>query len=350
MGQKVGGYRRKAAYGQETVSLPTSVWKAKGDRAWRFEVNPEGRVGWNRGSAGTTGKTYGETLSQGRGLRKEVEEVRKLFGCESNGLGRKGRPWRGYTVHGEYTYTPGEPKPRVGPRPETPGESTGAPRGRKGKKPKKKRIQPYVEADFQAARSRLTRKYEGRRGAKVERKRRNLKERRKEKGLEAEKKERALVLGPSTKRRKAGERCEAVTLSGILPTAERRTKLIASELEHGLNHMEVRRGVESLRTHHAKSSQFGRIQPGAGEGAHGYYGYKVRVKGPLGGARRTMTYVIRNGTVPLGTKSARRREGFEHAKTKIGTLGIKVTYCYGIGSRPEGKRSEVKSRPEGKRS
>jgi hypothetical protein len=336
MGQKVGGYRRKAAYGQETVSLPTSVWKIKGDRAWSFEVNPEGRVGWNRGSGGTTTKTYGEALSQGRGLRKEVEEVRKLFGCESNGLGRKGRPWRGYEVHGEYTYTNQERKGSVENRsvgPETQGEPVGAPTGSKGKKPKKKRTKAYVEADFQAARSRVTRKYEGRRGAKVERKRRNLKERRKEKGLEAEKNERALVLGPSTKRRKAGERCEAVTLSGILPTAERRTKLIASELEHGLNHMEVRRGVENLRTHHAKSSQYGRIQAGAGDPKHGYYGYKVRVKGPLGGARRTMTYVIRNGTVPLGTKSARRREGFEHAKTKIGTLGIKVTYCYGIGSR-----------------
>jgi hypothetical protein len=99
--------------------------------------------------------------------------------------------------------------------------------------------------------------------------------------------------------------------------------------------MEVRRNRENRRNHHAKSSQYGRkkrTQGGEGKGEkYGYYGYQVMVKGPLGGARRTMTYVIQNGTVPRGTKKARRVTNQEHAKTKIGTIGVKVTYCYGRG-------------------
>jgi len=155
--------------------------------------------------------------------------------------------------------------------------------------------------------------------------------------LEGEKKERKLVLGYSSKRVKGTERCEAVVLSGRIPTGHRRTKLIVRELEHGLNHMEVMRNRENRRTHHAKSSQYGRKKVGGqdygkrSKEKYGYYGYQVRVKGPLGGARRTMSYVIQNGTVPRGTKKARRTADFEHAKTKIETIGVKVTYCYGRG-------------------
>jgi len=175
------------------------------------------------------------------------------------------------------------------------------------------------------------RKYEARRGGKVERRRQNLKTRRKAKGLEGEKRERLRVLGPHSKRVKAEERCEAVALSGRMPTGERRTKLRVRELEKGLNHMEVRRSVEALRTHHAKGTVYGRKTREAAPHSGGYYGFKVRVKGPLGGARRTRTYVIRKGTIPSGTTQARRRESTEHAKTKIGTLGVKVRYTYGLG-------------------
>jgi Ribosomal protein S3, C-terminal domain len=322
MGQKVGGYRRNLPYGKETVRLPERKKETRipeGTRSWRREVNPEGYVGWNRGSGGTTEKTYGEALSRGRKRRQEVEEVRKSMGGESNGRGRKGNPWTGYVVYGEYTY--GERGSE---------NQAGEASGRK-KKGKKKRTKPYVEKEFQVGRARVGRKYEARRGGKVERRRKNLKRRRKEKGLEGEKNERIRVLGPGTKRRKAEERCEAVALSGRMPTGQRRTKLRVRELEKGLNHMEVRRGVEALRTHHAKGRVYGRKTREATQGSGGYYGVKVRVKGPLGGARRTRTYVRRKGTVPSGTTKARRRESTEHAKTKIGTLGVKVTYTYGLG-------------------
>jgi len=325
MGQKVGGYRRNVPYGETSLRLGTGSHETKESPvSWRFQVNPKGRVGWNRGTSGTKEKTYGEGLSEARRLRKEVEEVRKVFGCESNGLGRKGTKERGYEVYGEYTYDD-----RGGKGSESGEEPTKRKAKNEGKKKKiLKKI--YSEKEIHVARERVRRKYERHRKTKIQRKRTNLKERRKEQGLEGEKKERNSVLGYTTKRRKPTERTEAIALSGVLPTGKRRTNLIVRELEHGLNHMEVRRNREKRRGYHAKSHQYGRKTEGENK-KHGYYGYQILVKGPLGGARRTMTYVIQKGTVPRGTKKARRRVSSEHAKTKIGTIGVKITYCYGRG-------------------
>lgn len=352
MGQKVGGYRRKVPYGQKTVRIHTEKPKTekKVPRSWRFEVNPEGRRGWNRGTSGRVGsqeKAYGSSLNEGRRLRKEVEELRKGFGCVTNGLGRKGTKETGYQVYGEYTYEDrrprGEGKTQEGEesqKEEGKGEKGGKP-GKEKKKGKVGRKTFATEKEFRTtrerARERLRRKAERQRKAKVERKRTNLKERRKEEGMEGigyAKKERKSVLGYTTKRKKPSERAEAIALSGCLPTTERRTKLIAKELEAGLNHMEVRRNRENLRTYHSKREEYGRKKEREGQEKRekaGYYGYQILVKGPLGGARRTMTYGIQKGKVPRGTKKARRTTSFEHAKTKIGTIGVKVTYCYGLG-------------------
>jgi len=317
MGQKVGGYRRNVPYGESTRRRGSKA--ERGKTSWRFDVNPKGRVGWDRGTSGRSEAAYGASVSEGRRLRTEVEEVRKVFGCESNGLGRKGTKERGYQVYGEYTYED--------PSLQSPGKEVEATSGKKKKALKKR----FSETDLSVARERVRRKYETVRKAKIHRQRRNLKERRKEKGLEADKKERGLVLGYSTKRSKPSGRTEAVALSGRLPTGQRRTKLLVRELEHGLNHMEVRRNRENLRTYHGKHPRYGRKTEKDADPQYGYYGYQLRVKGPLGGARRTMTYRIQKGTVPRGTKKARRTVASEHAKTKIGTLGVKVTYCYGRG-------------------
>jgi hypothetical protein len=117
----------------------------------------------------------------------------------------------------------------------------------------------------------------------------------------------------------------------VIPTGQRRTNLLVRELENGVNHREVRRNREKRRRYHEKRKEGGRKKEEEKEKKKGYYGYQIRVKGPLGGARRTRTYGIQKGKVPRGTKKARRRETSEHAKTKIGTLGVKVTYCYGLG-------------------
>jgi hypothetical protein len=332
MGQKVGGYRRNVPYGHET-SLLSGEDQGKKERGWMFDVNPNGRVGWNMGTSGRKEKEYGKSLSDGRRLRKELEEVRRASGCESNGLGRKGTKETGYVVYGEYTSgSLGKGKPG----------STQV-NGQDARAKKRSRLSSKLRetSELLVARERVTMNYEKKRQVKVERKRTNLKDRRKEKGLEGDKEERRSVLGYSSKRMKAEERAEAIALSGRIPTAKRRTNLIVRELESGLNHMEVLRNRESLRTHHAKSSRRGRKRLGevdnrgsrkeAGVKKGGYYGFNVTVKGPLEGARRTMAYVIQLGTVPRGTKRARMMMTHEHAKTKVGTVGVRITYCYGRG-------------------
>jgi len=322
MGQKVGGYRRNVPYGHETNLLSTTNGGVNGAR---FEVNPKGVVGWNRGTSGVKECDYGENLSDARRLRKELEEVRRVSGCESNGLGRKGTKQTGYVVYGEYTTS--EKKAKAGSAQTT----------RQAKQNHKGRDANEV----MVAMERVVMTFEKKRNVKVERKRTNLKKRRKAKGLEGDKEERRSVLGFSSKRVKGDERCEAIALSGVIPTTKRRTNLIVRELESGLNHMEVLRNRESLRTHHAKSSQSGRKRLGmmspiksdgtTGVSKGGYYGFNVTVKGPLEGARRTLAYVVQIGTVPRGTKRARMMITHEHAKTNVGTVGVRVTYCYGRG-------------------
>ena len=324
MGQKVGGYRRNVPYGKETRLL---------SQGWTFEVNPKGRVGWNTGTSGRKEKEYGEELNESRRLRKELEEVRKLYGCESNGLGRKGTKQTGYTVYGEYRS--GENKPS---------STSGA--KLKGYKTRRNEDQLIVALE------RVVRSYEAKRKCKVDRKRTNLKDRRKKKGIETvwnEKEERKSVLGYSSKRRKAEERCETIALSGVRPVAQRRANRMVRELEGNMNHIEILRNREGLTTHHARSSQYGRKRLGEVDPMNlihsqnkeneetdsskkgGYYGLNVTVKGPLEGSRRTLSYVVQRGTVPRGTKRARIMMSHEHAKTTYGTLGVRVTYCYGRG-------------------
>jgi hypothetical protein len=339
MGQKVGGYRRNVPYGKETRLL---------SQGWTFDVNPTGMVGWNRGTSGRKEDEYGESVNESRRLRKELEEVRKLYGCESNGLGRKGTKRRGYTVYGEYrsgatnSNLTGTSYASVANAANVTKESN--PLKSKGYKTRSDRNELNVALE------RVVISYEKKRKCKVDRKRKNLKERRKEKGIETvlnEKEERKSVLGYSSKRRKAEERCETLALSGVLPVTQRRTNLIVRELEGNLNHMEILRNRESLRTHHARSSQYGRKRLGEVQGVMnqngdveqkgmeikkgGYYGFNVSVKGPLEGSRRTLAYVIQRGTVPRGTKRARIMISHEHAKTTYGTIGVRVTYCYGRG-------------------
>jgi hypothetical protein len=367
MGQKVGGYRRNAKYGRKTVRIRTEKeWrgnqmegKAEGiGRSWRFEVNPKGRVGWDMGNARRTEKEYGASLSQGRRRRQEVEELRKHFGCTTNGLGRLGDGKRGYQIYGEYTYRDypkqsrqdsrgkaskvegGESKEGEGSAPaSTP--ATNPVRTRAWTKAMEGRKTFETQQDFKKARKkarrRLKRKREKERQVKVERKRKDLKRRReRNRILRKEKEQRKARLGRQSKRRKGEERVDGVVRSGVRPMTERRSKLIAKELEGGRKHTQSRREIEKLRKAKAKNPRTGRKsrkeaelqKQGAGR-KRGFYGYQVVVKGPLGGARRTMKTRIQEGTVPRGTKEARRRTGSEHAKTSIGTIGVKVSYCYG---------------------
>jgi hypothetical protein len=68
----------------------------------------------------------------------------------------------------------------------------------------------------------------------------------------------------------------------------------------------------------------------------GYYGYKVTVIGTRGGSRRTKKSVRWRGTVPKSTKGARIGSAEGVAKTTVGTMGVRVEYCYELGESDEG--------------
>lgn len=298
MGQKVGGYRRNVPYGKETRLV---------SEGWGFKVNPKGRIGWNIGTSGRKKGEYGNTLNDSQLLRKEREEVFGNKNVVSNGLGRKGTKERGYTVYGEY-------------------------RIRKGKEERSKTVE-----ERERALERVVMHYERTRGTTVNRERVNLKERsRKEENnwVQTEVAERKTVLGSSSKRQYGEERCYVVARSGRRPVTGRRTKLVTIELESSLSQIDIIRNVESIVRHHGRSSANGRKRLGEVETSGnqgGYYGRNLTVKGPLEGSRRTLAYTIQIGTVPRGTKRARIVESHEHAKTTYGTLGVRVTYCYGRG-------------------
>jgi hypothetical protein len=57
-------------------------------------------------------------------------------------------------------------------------------------------------------------------------------------------------------------------------------------------------------------------------------GYRVEVKGTLNGGRRTRTHVRNQGKVPRGDREATRGVSRIHAKTKVGTMGVRCTASY----------------------
>jgi hypothetical protein len=119
----------------------------------------------------------------------------------------------------------------------------------------------------------------------------------------------------------------------------------------GREHRKARRSVEARRKAHGRKSRYGRSygyggfstrqrspdQDGsatfssAAQRLGGYYGYRVTVTGPLNGSRRTKRWEKGMGTVPSSSKASRRGTAEGVAKTSVGTRGVQVTYCYGLG-------------------
>ena len=254
-----------------------------------------------------------------RRRRKGVEEVRAAHGCVSNGCGVKGTPAAGYVIYGEYRVL---------------GAGDVA-----------------LEKKRASALSRRVVHYRKRWGCGRRRNRRSVVDRRAYHGEEKE--VQRLVEGTAGRRKRSHvskevprertavtreNRAQAVARSGRRPSEVRRAKRIARELEGTLSHREVMRERKARMSRHATSSAKGR-QDGSRGGAgvvsggerEGYRGYKVRVKGVLGGAMRTMTYTDQKGVMPRGTKRARRGGHDAVAKTTVGTRGVRVEYCYGRG-------------------
>lgn len=174
-------------------------------------------------------------------------------------------------------------------------------------------------------------------------------------GKEGEKRKvREDIAGERVKRgrqrqRKATVRTEAVAVvvvrSGVRRMERRMVKRRKRKREGGgREHRRVRREWGGRRKSHGTKSDHGRVRKGR-EGTDGtqgkpcvetkrgggYYGYKVTVTGTVNGSRRTKRVERKLGTVPQSMKGARIGTAEAVAKTSVGTRGVQVSYCYGIG-------------------
>jgi hypothetical protein len=117
-----------------------------------------------------------------------------------------------------------------------------------------------------------------------------------------------------------------VTLTGFYPCAPRRAQLVQRRRAKGRKHREALRRLKTVRAQHAEESERGVKRPGK---AGSYRGYRVRVKGTLDGGLRTRRSEYGVGSVPWSSRDARRSVGRVQARTKVGTMGVSVVYCYG---------------------
>lgn len=148
-----------------------------------------------------------------------------------------------------------------------------------------------------------------------------------------------------------------MVLSGVRKRERRRVKRRVRKRERaGRKHKKARRDFVGRMKYQARKSKYGRkglIRQSGGakhfgrgssgldapqarggkeqQGMPGYYGYKVTVVGTLDGGRRTKKMVMWRGTVPKSTKGARRGSAEGVAKTSVGTMGVRVEYCYELG-------------------
>ena len=334
---------------------------------WMGEVNPPGKDGWESKGSSLSEKGYGKNGGLVSKLKDRVEEVRKSEGYETNGRGVEGDGAHGYVVYGEYL--------RVVPR------SRGAVlQNVKGQGVKGGMV--IEEEVLEAKRERRVRRYEASTGLKVRRERVNRGEvvesmgRKRERGVM--RRGRAMMershlekVGSGSKgaskgsggkvlteeevyglekravlKRSAGVVCTeamavVVVRSGVRRMERLLVKLLVRKREGaGREHRRIRREVDGRRKAHAYKSRSGRRYGGNKSTSSvtseekrkgGYYGYRVTVTGTLNGSRRTKRWEMGRGTVPQSRKECRRGLSEGVAKTSVGTLGVQVGYCYGLG-------------------
>ena len=128
-------------------------------------------------------------------------------------------------------------------------------------------------------------------------------------------------------------RAGVLVLNARQPSAERLSKVLAIQLEDSRKHTDVRSQRRDMMAI-MDSSERGRvdyatIMSGAVDNRRGgYRGYRIVTKGTIDGGRRTRKEVLFNGVRPLSTISSPISYGYKQAKTKTGTRGVHVMYCY----------------------
>lgn len=356
MGQKGKGYRRNVDYGLRTMTLPvgwhdrvnqtddSSISSAKIESLEYWKTTSYGEI-----QSGSSNRSLFWITSKER--RREVEEVRRRYGYRSNQLTRKGSEGNGYQVSGGY-YDVGYR--RVGYSLDSADEASymeGKRRNQVNRLGARDRLRLAKEKERKVPRS-----YD--RVDLNQRRRTEAKTMWEELSSIAPKRPQASrSSGESSGLSKSGihlrmkritseGRAGVVLRSGKLPVVDRRAKVVKMEREKGRTHIRVRWERESRRKSHASKKSSLRLtdkasttlrsrglynKQGSGYRGEGYYGYRVKVKGTLDGSRRTMAYAMESGTVPGSTRRARVRSAENVAKTSVGTRGIRVEYCYGMG-------------------
>lgn len=125
----------------------------------------------------------------------------------------------------------------------------------------------------------------------------------------------------------------ALVLNARMPCAERLSKVVSIQLEDSRKHTDV---ISQRRDMYAviDKSQRGRVDyatiiTGSLDSRQGgYRGYRIVTKGTIDGGRRTRKEVLSNGVRPLSTITSPISYAYKQAKTKTGTRGVHVMYCY----------------------
>ena len=309
MGQKTKGFRRGERYGRSS----NRKGRGKGNRGWQFQINPVGIYGYYYNIPAKTNRNYGKYAQDGMMLTNAVEQLLYSKGCTTNGIGVTGSRRHGYTVHGEY-----------------------------------RRSNTNLH-DLNASLARVEVIAEELRETKVNRTRTSVEDLRQlattttattattvmsplSRPLEDRYQRRSKsfrIRGPES-RVSSIDLWKAVVRSGIIPSSTLLAKRVARQLEDTIQHRKVIRELEAIIITHAYDSPHG-LKTSSQPLKDGYWGYKVTVKGVIGGSLRTTQSILQEGRIPESTKEARIATSHSVAKTSIGTRGVQVDYCYGIG-------------------
>lgn len=184
------------------------------------------------------------------------------------------------------------------------------------------------KARRRAARERTTRRYAPV-WKEVDRELRDRTRRRRTPEAKARREDRARVKTKHAwpKTRTASARAGAVVLRYEWTRGDARTERRGRALAEGRKHKERRAYVDRRRKKAWERK--------AGRGRR--RGYRLEVKGTLNGARRTRRQVSNQGTVPRSRRRAHRGVSRLHAKTKVGTMGVRRTTCYAGEGRGRGE-------------
>lgn len=332
------GYRRNAEYGVRTRRRNEGLENTHLSIGWMGEVNPPGKRGWAQSGTSRTEKGYGNGMGMAEARKERVSEVRTIEGYMTNGLGRKGDAGHGYVVYGEYRRVlPAVTKKGNSGKLKTSGARKAGEEGQSSQVSlfslAASEIAESGKDSLEAKRERRVRMYEAKAGVKVRRER-------KDRSMVVVEKGRVKELDVYLRGRKEGSMgrgnaylealAVVVVRSGVCMLEQRRVnRRVMSRENAGRAQIRV---LSEWSGRRKRRDEKGRLYSGEWKSApEGYYGYKVRVKGRVDGARRSKEWSTSAGTVPWSRKDGVRGSAEGVAKTSVGAMGVSVTYCYGLG-------------------